>query len=136
MDSNRLRSVCLSLALVALRGACTKKPEVGNREVDSQEINARDVGGQSVSKQQASESGADLPKECKEAEQAQRECTETMAAGYERVGHPEAAKKLRDSLKDLDAVRARWQAQPDKESLAKSCAMARDSLRAQPQCHR
>lgn len=122
MYSNRLRSVCLSLALVALLGACTKKNEdMAAREVSSQTVNQ----------------GNDLPKECLEAAQAQRECTETMAAGYDRVGHPEASKQLRDALpKEMDKVMARWRSVPDKDHLAQSCAQTRDALRAQPQCHR
>jgi len=120
MDSNRLRAVCLSLALVALLGACTKKEEVA-----SHDVTARTVGVDN-----------DLPKECVEAEQAQRQCTETLAAGYERVGHPDLSKQLRDSFtKEMDSTRARWRAQPNKEGLAKSCAMMRDGLRAQSQCH-
>ncbi|WP_431823500.1 hypothetical protein [Burkholderia sp. F1] len=126
MYSNRLRSVCLSLALAALLGACTKKEEVA-----TQEVATREVGDQTAVKD------TDLPKECIEAEQAQRECTEAMAAGYERVGHPEAGKLLRDALpKELEQARARWRSAPDKQVLAQSCAMGRDTIRAQPQCHR
>lgn len=121
MYSNHLRSICLSLALVALLGACTKKEEVASRE----------VGNQTAVKD------TDLPKECLEVEQAQRACTDTIASGFERVGQPAAAKQLRDALpKELDQARARWRAVSNKDHLAQTCAVARDSLRAQPQCHR
>lgn len=120
MDSNRLRSVCLSLALLALLGACTKKEDVANREVTVPAVGKDN----------------DLPKECIEAEQAHRVCTETMAANIERAGQSAAAQRLRDALpKEMEGVRARWRANPNKDGLAQSCAATRDALRAQPQCH-
>jgi len=115
-----LRRLCLALALTALLGACGKKNDVTSRDVTTQTVGA-DNG---------------LPKECVEAEEAHRICTEAMATNMERSGVPVAAKQLRDAFpKEMEEVRARWRAQPNKEGLAQSCAMMRDGLRAQPQCH-
>ncbi|CAJ0791026.1 hypothetical protein LMG7141_02452 [Ralstonia condita] len=119
MDSNRLRLTCAALALVALLGACTKKEDVANHDVTAQAVGT----------------DTDLPKECVEAEQAHRACTETMAANIERAGQPDAAQRLRDALpKEMEGVRARWRANPNRDGLAQSCAATRDALRAQPQC--
>jgi hypothetical protein len=106
--------------LTALLGACGKKENAASRDVTTQAVGT-DI---------------DLPKECVEAEAAQRQCTETLATEFERVGRPDAAKQLRDSFtKEMESTRARWRAHANKDGLAKSCAMMRDGLRAQPQCH-
>ncbi|QET02973.1 hypothetical protein FOB72_13535 [Cupriavidus pauculus] len=87
----------------------------------------------------AGTSGADdsLPKECVEAEAAQRACTEAMASGYDRLGQSAAAKTLREAIpQEMDKVRAQWRAIPDKENLARACAATRDGIRAQPQCNK
>ncbi|WP_231887573.1 hypothetical protein [Ralstonia mannitolilytica] len=77
----------------------------------------------------------DLPKACLEAEEAHRMCTQTMAANIERSGQSAAAQRLRDALpQEMEQVRTRWRANPNKDGLAQSCAATRDALRAQPQC--
>jgi len=120
MHQHPLRRLCLVLALTALLGACGKKEDVASRDVTTQAVGT-DI---------------DLPKACVEAEAAQRQCTETLATEYERVGHPDAAKQLRDSFtKEMASTRARWRAHANKDGLAQSCAMMRDGLRAQAQCH-
>lgn len=115
-----LRSVCLALALAAVLGACGKKDDVASQNIATQTVGT----------------DTDLPKECVEAEQAHRACTETMAANIEHAGQPAAAQQLRDALpKEMAGVRARWRANPNRDGLAQSCAATRDALRAQPQCH-
>lgn len=115
-----LRHLCLACALTTLLGACSKKEDLASRDVTSQTVGT----------------DTDLPKACLEAEQAQRQCTETLAAEYERIGHPDSAKQLRDSLTTtLQSTRARWRAHADKDGLSRSCAMMRDGLRSQEQCH-
>lgn len=119
MQSQYLRCLCVSLVFTALLAACSKKEEVTSRDITAQTVGM----------------DGDLPKECVDALQAQRECTENLAAKYERVGHPEAGKQLRDALpKELDKVKAIWRSVQYKEELAKRCAMTRDSLHAQLQC--
>lgn len=81
------------------------------------------------------DASAALPAECLALEQAQRDCTEAMAAGYERAGQPQAAKALRDGIPAaLQDLRRQWESAPDRAGLAASCAAARDAVRAQPQC--
>ncbi|EHP38718.1 hypothetical protein OR16_35537 [Cupriavidus basilensis OR16] len=83
----------------------------------------------------ASVKDTSLPKECEQAEAAQRSCTEHMASGYERLGQAAGARQLRDAFtKDMEATRTRWRDASDKEGLARSCATMRDSINAQPQC--
>ncbi|WP_454763249.1 hypothetical protein [Cupriavidus campinensis] len=114
MMSLRLPVLCVSLAMAAMLGACGKE--------DATPANA-------VGKEES------LPKACVEAEAAQRRCTETMAASYERVGQAGAAKMLRDALPgELEKARASWSAVGDKEGLERACTSMRDALRAQPQC--
>jgi len=60
-----------------------------------------------------------------------------MAAGFEKLGQAAAAKSLRDALPaEMEQARTRWMQVDDKDGLAKSCAAARDAIRAQPSCHR
>lgn len=119
MHSQALRTLCVAVTLTALLGACSKKDDVASRNVASPTVGT----------------DADLPKECLEAEQAHRTCTETMAANIERAGQAAAAQRLRDALpKEMEAVRARWRANPHRDGLAQSCAATRDALRAQAQC--
>lgn len=114
-----LRSICLTFALAALLGACGKKDDAASRDITTQAVGT----------------DTDLPKACLEAEQAHRACTETMAANIERAGQPAAAQRLRNALpQEMEGVRARWRASPNKDGLAQSCAATRDALRAQPQC--
>lgn len=122
----RLPAIFASLTLLALLGACGKQ-DAGTAS------QAADMPG-SPPRVSTSRAEQDLPEECRQAIAAQRACTETLAAKYERIGHPEAAKGLRDELPDLEKVAALWLTSPSMEYLRRDCIATRDGIQAAPQC--
>lgn len=122
----RLPAVFALLTLLTVLGACGKQ----DASTDNQDAKVPGSPAQ-VSTSRAEQ---DLPEECRQAIAAQRACTETLAAKYERIGRPDAAKTLRDELPDLEEVVARWLAAPSMEGLRLSCIASLDGIRAMPQC--
>lgn len=133
MIRTRISACCVSLTLLALLGGCGKAETNSAAQPDAKP----DTTAPAMSSADTSSKEKALPKECIEAEEAQRACTETMAAGYERVGQPAAAKTLRDGFPaEMEKARTQWMQVEDKDGLAKSCAAARDAIRAQPACNK
>ncbi|MBV8272132.1 MAG: hypothetical protein JO067_07650 [Cupriavidus sp.] len=129
MNHLRPSVLCVSLVTLALLGACSKQESPTATSAVSATNTTSTV---SVSKKEHA-----LPQECIEAEEAQRACTETLAAGYERLGQPAAARTLRDALPaEMEKTRAIWMQVADRDGLARSCAATRDGIRAQPQCNK
>lgn len=133
MNRNRMSVCCASLMLAAMLAGCGKADNGAAAQADARP----ETSAASNSRIDTASKEKALPKECIEAEDAQRACTESMAAGFEKLGQAAAAKSLRDALPaEMEQARTRWMQVDDKDGLAKSCAAARDAIRAQPSCHR
>ncbi len=126
-DSLRTLSASLGCAIAMMLAGCAK-PDAGNAAGVAQP-KAKEVAVSSTV------ADANLPKECFEAEEAQKACTGNQAANMTKYGQAAGAKQLMDALPvEMEKTKARWRANPNKDGLAQSCRMMRDMLRGAPQC--